>query len=121
MSVSLQHEHGNVYRVDVSGMLGEQEFGALQRSAAVEIDKRGTIRLMIVLNHFAGWAPGKWQSLAFYVQHGADIDRMAIVGDERWRSEMLMFAGADLRQGSVRYFSPPYRREAANWLTQADA
>jgi hypothetical protein len=121
MGVSLQHEDGNVYRVDVSGMLGEQEFGALQQSAAAEIGKVGKIRLLVVLHHFTGWAPGKWQSLAFYVRHGADIERIAIVGDERWRSEMLMFAGADLRDGPVQYFSPPYRREAAGWLSQEEA
>lgn len=121
MSVSLQHEHGNIYRVDVSGMLGEKEFAALQRSAAAEIVKTGKIRLLVVLHYFAGWAPGKWETLAFYIRHGADIERIAIVGDEQWRSEMLMFAGADLRQGSVQYFSPPYRREAASWLSQAEA
>ncbi len=121
MGASLQHEQGNIYRVDVSGMLGEQEFGALQRSAAAEIVRVGKIRLLVVLDQFNGWAPGTWQALAFYIQHGAEIERIAIVGDERWRSEMLMFAGADLRDGSVQYFSPPYGREAASWLSQAVA
>ena len=74
-----------------------------------------------MLDHFTGWAPGNWNNLAFYIQHGADIERIAIVGDERWRSETMMFAGADLRKGAVMYFAPPYRREAAAWLAEGNA
>jgi len=121
MGARLEHERDNVYRVDISGMLVEQDFGALQKSAELEIQKAGKIRLLVVLNHFTGWAPGKWYDLAFYVRHGADVERIAIVGDERWRSEALMFAGADLREGAVKYFSPPYRREAAKWLSEAES
>ena len=121
MGVKFQREQDNVYRVDVSGLLDDQEFGALQQSAAAEISKAGKIRLLVVLDHFTGWAPGQWRDLAFYIKHNADIERIAIVGDERWRSETLLFAGADLRRGAVQYFSPPYRRDAVAWLTQADA
>lgn len=121
MGVRFQHDHGNVYRVDITGLLGEKDFGTLQQSAEHEIQDKGKIRLLVVLNHFAGWAPGNWRDLAFYIRHGADIERIAIVGEERWRGETLMFAGADLRRGAVQYFSPAYRHEATAWLTQADA
>jgi hypothetical protein len=121
MSASLRHEHDNVYRVEISGLLGEAEFGALEQTAAREIEGKGKIRLLVVLDRFSGWAPGNWQGLTFYIRHGADIERIAIVGDERWRDETLMFAGADLRQGEVMYFAPPYTREAAAWLTQVNA
>lgn len=121
MGVRLRHERDNIYRVDISGMLGEVDFGALQQAAAGEIQKTGKIRLLIVLNYFTGWAPGNWHDLSFYIRHGADIERIAIIGDERWRKETLMFAGADLRQSAVAYFAPPYRNEATTWLQQAEA
>ena len=121
MGVRFQHEQGNVYRADISGLLDDKDFGALQQSAEREIQKNRKIRLLVVLNHFAGWAPGNWHDLAFYIRRGADIERIAIVGDERWRGETLMFAGADLRRGAVQYFSPPYRHEATAWLMQAGA
>lgn len=120
MAIRFRHERDNMYRVEISGLLGEKDFEALQQSASAEIQKTGKIRLLIVLDRFAGWAPGKWHNLAFYIRHGADVERMAIVGEERWRTETLMFAGADLRKGAVAYFSPPNRREAATWLTQAE-
>jgi hypothetical protein len=121
MSIRLRHERDNIYRVDISGTLGEREFAELQQTAAAEIQRTGKIRLLIVLSHFNGWAPGKWRNLTFYMRHGGDVERLAIIGDERWRAETLMFAGAELRQGSVAFFAPPYRSEAAVWLAAGRA
>jgi hypothetical protein len=51
------------------------------------------------------------------VAHGDSIDRIAIVGDERWKSETLMFASADLRRGPVEFFSSQNGlAEARAWL-----
>jgi hypothetical protein len=121
MAVTLRHEAENIYRVDISGLLKECDLTALQQSASAEITRTGKIRLLIVLTHFSGWGPGRWHDLSFYIRHDADIERIAIVGDERWRTETMMFAGADLRKSAVAYFSPPYRREAARWLSGTDA
>jgi SpoIIAA-like len=121
MPITFGHERDNIYRVEISGTLGERDFSALQEAAAAEIDRTGKIRLLIVLSHFHGWAPGRWQHLTFYVKHGGDVERIAIIGDERWRTETLMFAGADVRQGSVAFFSPPYRSQAATWLDAGHA
>ena len=51
-----------------------------------------------------------------YVRHGDDIERIAIVGDETWRSEALMFVGADLRKADVRYFVTRDESAAVEWL-----
>ena len=59
---------------------------------------------------------GNWNDMSFYVKHGDSIERIAIVGDERWRGEALMFAAADLRKGPVEFFSQPAVAEARAWL-----
>jgi hypothetical protein len=38
------------------------------------------------------------------------------VGDEKWKSEALMFAGADLRNAAVEFFSGERVPEARAWL-----
>lgn len=49
--------------------------------------------------------------------HGDSIERIAIVGDERWRSETLMFATADLRRAPVEFvYSQNGLAEARTWL-----
>jgi hypothetical protein len=55
--------------------------------------------------------------LSFYLKYGDAIERIAIVGPERWRSETLMFAGADLRRAPVEFFVEGAIAEARAWLT----
>ena len=76
------------------------------------------MRLLFVLADFEGWHPhDDWKDLTFYVTHGNQIERIAIVGDERWRSESLMFAGADLRTAPVEFFADDDLAGARAWLS----
>ena len=80
-------------------------------------DGAGTVRLLVRLEAFEGWEPDpRWNDLSFYVIHGDALERIAIVGDERWRGEALMFAAADLRKGPVEFFTPDLEPEARAWL-----
>jgi hypothetical protein len=121
MPITVQHEQANIYRLDVSGRLAKPEFDRTQESLASEIRRVGPVRLLFVLSQFEGWEqnPG-WGDLGFYVAHGDSIDRIAIVGDEKWRNETMMFASADLRRAPVEYFSTENAlAEARAWLLGA--
>ena len=119
MSVSLRRERDNVYRLEVTGLLRERDFAEVQRIAAAEIRKNGNMRLLVVLDQFDGWEQGvEWRDLNFYVRYGDDIDRIAFVGDARWRSEAVMFVGADLRKAKVAYFRPSDADRAGVWLSE---
>jgi len=121
MPASLQHESGNTYRVDVSGRLVKRELDAVQDAAAEEIRRVGPIRLLFVLTRFDGWEDGAdWGDLRFYIRHERDIERIAIIGDDAWRSEALMFAGAELRAAPVMFFAPRALAEARAWLAGPD-
>ena len=116
MAVSLQHHEANIYRIDISGRLTEDELKALQHAAAGEIRRGGRIRLLIMLKDFEGWDNAAGRDLGFYIRHGSDVERIAIVGDERWTSEALMFAGAGLRKAPVAFFKTRDALQAATWL-----
>jgi hypothetical protein len=118
LTVSLQRDRGNVCRVDISGRLHEEALKALQRAASEEIRRGGRIRLLIVLSEFAGWDNSAGRDLGFYIRHGSDVERIAIVGEERWRSEALMFVGAGLRKAPVAYFRTRDSLQAASWLAE---
>jgi hypothetical protein len=76
----------------------------------------GSVKLLCVLKEFQGWEPTEdWNNLAFYVQHGDAIERIAIVGQERWRDLALMFAAADLRKGPVEFFAEHDLIQARAW------
>ena len=73
-----------------------------------------------MLDGFEGWEPrDNWSDLTFDAKYSDCIDRIAIVGDERWRSEAPMFAGADLRRAPVEYFGGSSREDggARAWLS----
>ena len=85
---------------------------------AGEIGRIGPVRLLFVLDGFEGWEPhADWNDLTFYVKHGDGIERIAIVGHERWRSEALMFAAADLRRAPVEFFPEEGAANARAWLS----
>ena len=118
MPITVEHERANIYRLDMSGRLNKPEFDRCQESLAAEIRRIGPVRLLVVLSQFEGWEENpNWGDLTFYLAHGDSIDRIAIVGDEKWRSEALMFASADLRRAPVEFFSSQDAlTEARTWL-----
>ncbi len=119
MSMSMQQEEKNVYRLDVAGTLQKHDFQRCQQMLINEMSRVGNIRLLFVLDGFEGWDQNDdWRDMSFYTKYGSSIDRIAIVGDERWRSETLMFAGADLRRAAVQFFTPESLNDARNWVTK---
>jgi hypothetical protein len=119
VAVTLQHARGNVYRIEMSGRLRELDLNTLEKTAASEISRTGKIRLLVALEGFEGWDElADWRNLGFYVKHGDDIERIAIVGEDRWRAPALMFAGAGLRRAPVVFFTTPDARRAEDWLAE---
>jgi SpoIIAA-like len=120
VAATLQHEEGNRYRLELRGRLTVRDWSAVEAQAAAAIERTGPIRLLIALEGFDGWdARDNWSDLGFYVRHGDAIERIAIVGDDVWRSEALMFAGADLRKGAVVFFEPSESGRVQAWLASA--
>ena len=117
MPVRLRRDEDHVFRLDIRGTLRRDEFDQCQRALAGELIDGTTVRLLVILDQFEGWdARDDWRDLSFYVAHGDAIDRIAIVGPESWRAEMLMFAGAELRRAPVEFFSEDRLAQAGAWL-----
>ena len=121
MPASIQREEGNLFRIHISGILRQAELKDVQAVAAREIRRLGRITLLFVLEQFQGWERGAdWSDLDFYAAHDKDIDKIAIVGDEKWRDHGMAFAGAGLRKAAVRFFPPTESAQARAWLLQGD-
>lgn len=121
MPATLHHERDNLYRLDVGGVLSKQDMDHVQELLLKEMDRTGirTVRLLVVLEGFEGWdsRSSNWSDLTFYVKHGDRLERIAIVGNERWRDHALMFAAADLRRGPVEFFASDAMSDARAWLS----
>ena len=118
MPMNVRHERDNVYRIEVRGLLRKPDFEVCGGTLVREMSRIGPVRLLFVLEDFKGWHPhDDWKDLTFYVTHGNQIEQIAIVGDQRWRSETLMFAGADLRTAPVEFFGENDLAGARAWLS----
>jgi hypothetical protein len=121
MPASIQHESGNLFRIHISGVLRQAELLDVQAVAAQEITRLGRITLLFVLEQFQGWERGAdWGDLDFYAAHDKDIDKIAIIGDEKWRDHGLAFSGAGIRKAAVRFFRPAEGAQARAWLLEGD-
>jgi hypothetical protein len=117
MPASLRPESSNVYRLDLRGLLLKSELDACQRQLAGELAGVGDVKLIVFLDDFEGWERGaEWNDLSFYAKHGHSIERIAIVGEERWRHVAMMFASADLRRAPVEFFLELKEPAARAWL-----
>jgi hypothetical protein len=118
MPMTMHHEGGNVFRLETRGTLQKADLERCQKELVAHMARLGPVKLLFVLEGFDGWDPrDNWSDLSFYMTHGETIQRIAIVADERWRSETLMFAGADLRKAPVEFFPGDAVADARAWLT----
>ena len=105
--------------LEIRGLLRKAELDRAQQQLLEHMTAEGirTVRLLVRLAAFEGWETDPlWNDLSFYIVHGDALERIAIVGDDRWRGEALMFAAADLRKGPVEFFTPDLEAEARAWL-----
>jgi len=118
MSMEMRVEGQRLLVVRIHGILRQAEFDECQRAAAEVIRAVGKVAALIVLDGFEGWEHrDEWGDMSFLIEHDNDIEKIAIVGQEKWREEVLMFAGAGLRQSPVRYFNDTDSARA--WLGTA--
>jgi len=119
MPLTLSHQHGDTLRLDITGLLRKDDLDRVQNLLLSEMQRLGTptARLLVVLQGFEGWeSSSAWNDMSFYFAHGDALTRIAIVGEESWRSEALMFEAADLRRGPVEFFVPSEMDTAQTWL-----
>lgn len=117
MSIRILGTDGDTLHVQVSARLTEPELASLQQAAADIIRQRGSLRVLVQAESFAGWERGGlWNDFSFQEENDRHIRRMAIVGEPRWKDEVLLFVSKGLRQFPIEYFPPEQLAEARTWL-----
>jgi hypothetical protein len=118
MAISSQPLADRVYLITMSRLLTWVEFQtSLAQAETEKVFATGKIKLLLLLDEFAGWEPGEeWGDVSFFFKHDPDIEKIAVVGESRWRDEMQMFLFADYRQAEVRFFAETDLEPARVWL-----
>jgi hypothetical protein len=120
MPIHLNEENGGrTLAVHVSGKLEKADYEHLVPEFERLLREHGKLRLLFEMTAFHGWDAGAaWEDFKFGVEHFADIDRLAMVGEERWQHGMATFCKPFTR-AAIRYFHHADVAEARKWLAEA--
>lgn len=117
MTIDIVSADAGLITCRVSARLTENELRRLQAAAVEEIRRHGSLRILVIASDFQGWEEGGlWNDFSFQEHHDRDIRRMAIVGDEKWRDEALLFTSEGMRSFPIEYFPTERLAEAKAWV-----
>jgi hypothetical protein len=107
----------NVLTVRLEGILCLADQEAVQRTIERIIGKYGSAKLLVIAENFQGWSKkDDWGDMAFLVEYGDSVAKMAIVGEARWKENAFIFAGKGLRETKIEFFTPDKLDEAEGWV-----
>jgi len=119
MPVKWEYEPADLLVARVNGKLAKSEIGEFQTAVEPIVQASGNIKFLVILKDFEGWEAGKgWEDTGFADANDQFLSRFAIVGDEKWRDDALMFSLAGLRPVDIQYFSSGEEASARVWLAE---
>ena len=120
MSIQLTEENdGKVLVVHVSGKLIKADYERFVPEFERLVRKHGKLRLLFDMTGFHGWdLSAAWEDFKFGVEHFADIERLAMVGEKQWQHGMATLC-KPFTKAMVRYFEHAEAAEALKWLDEA--
>jgi len=117
MAVTIEAGGGNLKILRLKGLLRKSELDSALAAEARQWKPTTRVKVLLILEDFKGWEMGaNWADLTFFEAHGDQIDKIAIVADAKWESEMMAFVGAGFRRAPVKFFSAGEFSVAWSWL-----
>ena len=117
MAYEIIETDGEVLCVRILGLMRLADQRALETVARDLIERGKRPRLLVIAEDFQGWEKGEgWDDAGFLMDYGNKIVKIAIVGDERWEEQALLFTGKGLRATEIEFFPPSSLQEAELWV-----
>ncbi|MGI9227472.1 MAG: STAS/SEC14 domain-containing protein [Gammaproteobacteria bacterium] len=117
MSVEFEIENNDIAVFRISGEFKLIEFQDAQRKCEELIKKVGKIKILVITDKFGGWEKTEeWGDWSFADRNDSYIDKIAIVGDEKWRDLIFAFTGKGFRPVDIEYFDEGQETSARRWL-----
>ena len=118
MPVELIDVAGKLLQIKIRGMLKKTDYDRIIQIAKEGIAREGKIRALIIAEAFEGWEHhASWGDVSFMMEQGQHIEKMAIVGDEKWRDDALAFTAKGFRPTAIEFYPASRLHEARTWLS----
>jgi SpoIIAA-like len=122
MAMTIDRPSDGVLSVSVTGAWTASEWTQAQAALAEAVRQLPDVRsLLVIVESFLGWKGDGWDDLSAQATLDQQIERLAIVGEQKWEDLILMFAGQGLRRIEIKYFPAGELDEARRWLTAGSA
>ena len=117
MSVTVNKESDNLFVINVQGVLTFGDLKEVENKISEGIDRRQKTKLLVLAEDFTGWGKeGDWGDLTFMHEADPHIEKIAVVAENNWKDQMLMYLGAGRRQAEVKFFFYDEEQDARNWF-----
>jgi hypothetical protein len=120
MPIQLHEENGGkMFAVQISGILAKADYQHFVPAFGRLVQQHAKLRVLFDLTSFDGWnATGLWDDIKFNHKHSANLERLAMVGDKKWRHGMATFCKS-FANATTRHFSHAGGTKAREWLSEA--
>jgi hypothetical protein len=117
MGATIEREKGNLIVLRITGPLKKSEFDAALAAEARQWRPTSRVKVLVIVEDFKGWERGAdWGDVAFFFEHDHQIEKIAIVSDPKWEVQTLVFGGAGVRRGEVKFLPTNQMAQARAWL-----
>lgn len=122
MAVTLKElDGGKMLDVYLTGRLLKEDYETFVPVVERLVKQHGKIRVLVEMHDFHGWSAGAlWEDTKFAVHHFRDIERLAVVGENKWQEGMSVFC-KPFTQAKVRFFDHTKVEAARAWLQGDEA
>lgn len=122
MTVKIQGEDdGKVLTLELSGKLTKEDYSHFTPEVERAVKENGKVRMLVRLNDFHGWTMSAlWEDIKFDAHHFSNIERLAIVGENKWEAGMAIFC-KPFTTAKVRYFDVSSSEKASIWIHEGIA
>lgn len=116
----LEKSGHKVLTVRASGKLSKDDYEQFTPAVEQLLKQAGKLRLLFEMHDFHGWEAGAlWEDIKFDFKHFADIERLAIVGEDTWEEWMAKFC-QPFTSAEIRYFDRAQAAEARHWIAETE-
>jgi hypothetical protein len=113
-----QEDGGKILVVHVSGKLVKADYAHFVPDFEQQVRPQGKLRVLFDLTGLQGWeASAAWEDVKFGFAHYADMDRVAMVGENKWQHAMATIC-IPFTKAEVRYFDHTNGAGARAWLAE---
>jgi MFS superfamily sulfate permease-like transporter len=114
-----EEDGGKILVIQVSGKLTKADYEHFVPEFDRLIEQHGKLRLLFDMSGFHGWeVSAMWEDIKFGIEHFADIERLAMVGETQWQHGMATFC-KPFTKAAIRYFDHADAAAARQWLGQS--